>query len=844
MSSSQKQDELGELKRQLREKNTARQKDALRRIINQAGINIAVKDIVGLYDDVVNAAQTDDLDLKQLIYIYLNITEKHAFSAKKALNTVSMLVRDSESDNPILRARAIRYMKYIKDEKMLDHVLPVLKEGLSDKDPFVVKAAVLTLPQLYKLSPNRILVDGLLHQLHGLLSSDNPAVASNAAVAALDLMKCQDVSYNLTKPVADFLLATLSDCGEWNQVAILEALSLRDVTDSEDASVIVERVTPLFNAANHAVKLCAVNVVLRQMEHITDSKQLLDLQRDLSVPLLKIMALGEPAVQQAALRSMTLILQRWMNVLSPMDVKAFFIKYNDPPYVKIGKLDILMRLISPDNIDQVLLELQSYALDVDPQIVARAVRVISVCAVNLDQEAQKCVNVLMELISSKNAFLSQQCIVAFANILRRYPGSFDGVLSLISDVVDTVEEADAKVALLWIVGEHAQIMNGAVDLVESYSEDFESSDAAVKLALVLAAVRLHLVIANEQTQVLVTSVLKKGDATDDPDVRQRALFYWRLLAAEDGGVVAKKVVLAQKPLVEQDLASVHEAVLKEYLLDIPHLAAVFHLPGSAFNQQGTTFSLRQITEASIDDSHSQAATGENITGGDRGYPSNISAGNSSSGNVIGSNSREVSSLAQGVQQQQQPPTSTLDDLLGLDDIVVPAPPMAQAQPPPQPTLQKDPFDLVGTSTLMPQEPLQPSTQQQNPFTQDFFEVQEQRTQQELKSLVTREQGKGLEIYGKLNGSLQKGDVFYELEFKNFSSDSLDGFLIQLKQNKYGLSPLDVIVNISSLSAGSTAKVSQQLIVKPDRVDPTASEIQVAIKTNQLGLVYFSDDFDS
>eukprot|EP01024_Parvocaulis_polyphysoides_P068390 TRINITY_DN8327_c0_g2_i4.p1 TRINITY_DN8327_c0_g2~~TRINITY_DN8327_c0_g2_i4.p1 ORF type:complete len:857 (-),score=130.54 TRINITY_DN8327_c0_g2_i4:140-2344(-) len=731
---------------------------------------------------------------------------------------------------------------------MLDHVLPVLKEGLSDKDPFVMKSAVLALPQLYRLSPNRILVDGLLQQLYTLLSNDNPAVASNAATAVLDLMRCQDVSYGLTKPIGDFLLATLSECSEWNQVALLEALGLREVVDEGDAIAVSDRVVPLFNAANHAVKLSAVNIVLRQMEHIKDATQLVKLQKDLSVPLLKIMALGEPAIQHAALQSMTLILQRWMNVLSPTDAKAFFLKYNDPPYVKIGKLDILMRLISPDNVDQVLLELQSYALDVDRSIVNRAVRVISVCAVNLDTEAQKCVNVLMDLVSSKNSYLSQQCIVAFASILRRYPGSYDGVLSLISDVVDTVEDADAKVALLWIVGEHAKVMTGALDLVESYAEEFDNESAAVKLALVLAAVRLHLTLPNAQTQQLVESILKKGDAADDPDVRQRALFYWRLLAAEDGGSIAKKVVLAHKPLVEQDLASVHEGVLKEYLLDIPHLGSVFHKPASYFNPGGgSTVALNPITEVSADDSYSQAATGENVTGGDRGnLPASVA--NSSSGNFISLSSREVSPVVQPPPQQQfsqqQQSPNLIDDLLDLDVNPVPAQPTAAST-----VTGGDPFDLV-SAPVLPQTQESTVTQQTqpvNPFD-DFFAQPVTVAQpvavdiwQGIKPLVDFTKGQGLEINGKLHGSVSKGDVVYLLEFRNGSTVVLDGFLIQLRQNKYGLAPQDVNIGISSLAPGQQSRVSQSLVVKQDRIDPTVSNVQVAIKTNQLGLVYFQDD---
>ena len=49
----------------------------------------------------------------------------------------------------------------------------------------------------------------------------------------------------------------------------------------------------------------------------------------------------------------------------------FFCKYNDPIYVKLEKLDIMIALASERNIDQVLLELKEYATEVDVDFVRK-----------------------------------------------------------------------------------------------------------------------------------------------------------------------------------------------------------------------------------------------------------------------------------------------------------------------------------------------------------------------------------------------------------------------------------------------------------------------------------------
>ena len=43
-------------------------------------------------------------------------------------------------------------------------------------------------------------------------------------------------------------------------------------------------------------------------------------------------------------------------------MKVFFVKYNDPIYVKLEKLDIMIRLTNNNNIAQVLAELKEYVI--------------------------------------------------------------------------------------------------------------------------------------------------------------------------------------------------------------------------------------------------------------------------------------------------------------------------------------------------------------------------------------------------------------------------------------------------------------------------------------------------
>jgi vesicle coat complex subunit len=64
-----------------------------------------------------------------------------------------------------------------------------------------------------------------------------------------------------------------------------------------------------------------------------------------------------PEVQWVALRNINLLLQKRPDILAN-EMRVFFCKYNDPPYVKVEKLEIMVRLASEKNVDTLLGELK------------------------------------------------------------------------------------------------------------------------------------------------------------------------------------------------------------------------------------------------------------------------------------------------------------------------------------------------------------------------------------------------------------------------------------------------------------------------------------------------------
>ena len=85
---------------------------------------------------------------------------------------------------------------------------------------------------------------------------------------------------------------------------------------------------------------------------------------------------------QQTINMSTLHLLLHLKELWPGHSQVFFCKYNDPIYVKMEKLEIMIALASDHNVDQVLLEFKEYATEVDVDFVRKVNSVI--CLIRSD----------------------------------------------------------------------------------------------------------------------------------------------------------------------------------------------------------------------------------------------------------------------------------------------------------------------------------------------------------------------------------------------------------------------------------------------------------------------------
>merc|ERR1712000_86144 len=284
------------------------------------------------------------------------------------------------------------------------------------------------------------------------------------------------------------LLMALNECTEWGRVTILSTIADYTAADVKEAEHICERVAPQFQHVNPSVVLAAVKVVFIHMKSL-ETRLVSSYLKKMAPPLVTLVA-SAPEVQYVALRNIDLLLQAKPDILSK-ELRVFFCKYNDPPYVKLQKLEIMVRIANDKNVDQLLAELKEYAMEVDMDFVRRAVRAIGQVAIKIEEASEKCVNALLDLINTRVNYVVQEAIVVIKDIFRKYPG-YEGIIPTLCKCIDELDEPNARGSLIWIVGEYAEKISNAGDILGGFVDGFSEEFTQTQLQIVTAVVKLFL----------------------------------------------------------------------------------------------------------------------------------------------------------------------------------------------------------------------------------------------------------------------------------------------------------------------------------------------------------------
>ena len=467
-------------------------------------------------------------------------------------------------------------------EEIMQFLCDPLKDALNDKDPYVRKTGALCVAKIYDINP-QLAEDqfGFLDKIKEMLEEEtNAMVLANCISALIEISttKGKDIlEINWSK--CRHLMSALHENNEWTQIYLLEGISRYSPTKQDEINEMIERIIPCVSHSNAGVVLSVIKILIKLLDLVENPETIRTVCKKITPSLVTLLS-SEPEIQYVALKNINILIQK-RPIIFEKDIKIFFSSFTEPLYNKLEKLEIIYKLVSMNNIDIVLNELKEYSSDVDIKFVRRSVKLIGQCAIKLEKAAQRCVETLVELVKTQVNFVIQEAIIALKDIFRRYPNTFEGAMAIINDNLRTLDDPEAKAALIWIIGEYSDRIEGAENQLIKFIDNLKEEPYVIQINILDSATKTFLKCQSEESYNILNQVFDFcTKECEDPDVRDRGYMYYRLMTIDPQ--IASKIIVNEKPRINEDVSGFDDNLLAILMDNLGTMATIYEKPPEAF----------------------------------------------------------------------------------------------------------------------------------------------------------------------------------------------------------------------------------------------------------------------
>jgi AP-1 complex subunit beta-1 len=261
---------------------------------------------------------------------------------------------------------------------------------------------------------------------------------------------------------------------------------------------------------------------------------------------------------------------------------VFFCKYNDPLYVKLEKIEILVLVAEDRNAEAILNELKDYSNDMDMDLVTASVKAIGQIILKVNRSLQIAVRIVAEIIENGQPVALNSAIIIAKDIFRRFPNKYEKIIPVIIEKREHYTEPEAKAAINWIVGEHADKIKKVEEILTEHIDMFLEEPINVQLAILTATVKLYLKKPDNSEEMIKKVLDIATEESESPDLKDRGYIYWRMLSISPAKT--EEVVLSKKPNIAHDCYNIYDDEFLTKLCDqISNLSSVYHRTADAWN---------------------------------------------------------------------------------------------------------------------------------------------------------------------------------------------------------------------------------------------------------------------
>jgi len=106
------------------------------------------------------------------------------------------------------------------------------------------------------------------------------------------------------------------------------------------------------------------------------------------------------------------------------------------------------------------------------------------------------------LIRTKIDYVVYEAIIVIKDIFRKYPNRYEGIIKDLCENLKALDNAEAKAAMVWIIGQYGDLIDNSVALMTDFAENFKEEPKNVQLSILNASVKIYLKLEGEAEDLI------------------------------------------------------------------------------------------------------------------------------------------------------------------------------------------------------------------------------------------------------------------------------------------------------------------------------------------------------
>ncbi|TXG62373.1 hypothetical protein EZV62_013736 [Acer yangbiense] len=401
---------------------------------------------------------SEDHVVQKLLLLYLEIIEKTDVRGRVLPEMILIcqnLRNNLQHPNEYIRGVTLRFLCRLNETEIIEPLIPSVLQNLEHRHPYIRRNAILAVMSIYKLPQgDQLLVDAPEMIEKVLATEQDQSAKRNAFLMLFNCAQDRAVNYLLTN------VDRVSEWGELLQMVVLELIRKVCRTNRGEKGKYIKIIISLLNAPSTAVIYECAGTLVSLSSAPTAIRaaantycQLLLSQSDNNVKLIVLDQLNE--LKSSHREIMVDLIMDVLRALSSPNLD-----------IRRKTLDIVLELITPRNINEVVLSLkkevvktQSGELEKNAEYRQMLIQAIHSCAIKFPEVASTVVHLLMDFLGDSNVASAVDVIVFVREIIEMNPKLRVSIITRLLDNFYQIRAARVCSCALWIIGEYCQSLS-------------------------------------------------------------------------------------------------------------------------------------------------------------------------------------------------------------------------------------------------------------------------------------------------------------------------------------------------------------------------------------------------